>query len=203
MKEETLIIQYAQSTPALSRGKERFISLYLLWSILEISNFLFSYNHLCFAPRTWIRSERGGEQRVRKWCAIQITYTVLALSRILFYTVPLCSFYLDKTELSQNNKWNNNRVTQATWPQTGRDWAHFVVEIRETRQCGTSGPVWSSYATSLHHMHFTYYVKPVWLLPEGSVGKLGISLFACKLAGILKNIMWHTKISAEMQICIQ
>lgn len=36
--------------------------VYQLVSPLEyfrISNFLFSYNHLCFAPRTWIKSKQG------------------------------------------------------------------------------------------------------------------------------------------------
>lgn len=56
------------------------------------------------------------------------------------------------------------RTTESTLPHTGRDRPHFVVKIRQKRQCQTSGLVWSydSPPNALFHV--------VLVLPAASVG---------------------------------
>lgn len=66
------------------------------------------------------------------------------------------------------------------------------------------------YTTSLRHMHFTHYIKPVPLSPEACVGKLEISLYTCKnvLGRDITEHMSCTKINQytkkwrTMQICV-
>lgn len=109
--------------------------IYQLVSPLEyfrISNFPFSWNHLSCTPRTWIKSEpevRAKQEKLKVMHSFR-SHTITEI----FFRVLLCSFYLGKTVLSQNNKWKNNRVTQSTWSQT-RDWVNFIMVTRGSRQC--------------------------------------------------------------------
>ena len=59
--------------------------------------------------------------------------------------------------------------------------AHFVVKIRETRQCRASGPVWS-FALQLSTTCTSPAEKNlVYCSPRRSAGRLEICLFTCKL----------------------
>lgn len=129
MKEETLKTQSTLSIPVLSRGKERFISLYLLWSILDIPIFS-SPKITSVLPREPELKARKEVEKVRTIRSFRSHMHTLTM--IFFSTVLQCSFNLGKTVFSQNNKQTSNRVTQSTWSQT-RDRANFVIKVRESR----------------------------------------------------------------------
>lgn len=146
-----------------SRGKKRFYHFVSPPELFRISNYPFSYNHLCFAPRTWIKTQWGAEwvrERERGNAAlIQITYTYThsdssplpSCCAVSVWIKPSCRGITSGARRAAQS--HSRRGVE-----TGREeWFCFVVEIRETGKSRLR-PQWTLAKFKLK-IHATIFAK--------------------------------------------